>query len=261
MIVFLDLDGTLWQWHNIPDSARKAIIQAHENGHKIFVNTGRTNYEVPRANIEDLPFDGFCFSAGSEVIINNEKIIYDPLRKEHIDKLLEIIEPLNIGFSLEGSQKTFQNDINHEMFKKFAKEDRTGNGFIPHYRLQEIKNEDYAQIMKISVHADDGFDTSCFTDKIPEDLEFTFFGSLGGEITRKKYNKATAIKAVQEYYGTNDKTIAVGDSDNDIPMLKSADISIAMGNGTDYVKEISDYVTTDIDDNGLYNAFKHYNLI
>ncbi len=55
--------------------------------------------------------------------------------------------------------------------------------------------------------------------------------------------------------------MAVGDSENDITMLKEADISIAMGNGNDHVKKISNYITTNIDEDGLKNAFKHFGLI
>ena len=36
---------------------------------------------------------------------------------------------------------------------------------------------------------------------------------------------------------------------------------IAMGNGNDHVKKISNYITTNIDEDGLKNAFKHFGLI
>ena len=34
-----------------------------------------------------------------------------------------------------------------------------------------------------------------------------------------------------------------------------------MGNGNESLKEVSDYVTTDIEDNGIYNALKHFKVI
>ena len=42
-LVFLDLDGTLWTLDGIPESAKKAIALARNNGHKVFANTGRTD--------------------------------------------------------------------------------------------------------------------------------------------------------------------------------------------------------------------------
>ena len=52
----------------------------------------------------------------------------------------------------------------------------------------------------------------------------------------------------------------MGDSENDLPMLEYADISVAMGNGVKEVKEKADYVTDKIDNDGLYKAFKNLKL-
>lgn len=261
MIVFLDLDDTLWRWHQVCSSAKESIIQAHRNGHKIFINTGRTKCEVPLKPLEGLPIDGYCFSAGSEILIENKQVLYKPLRPQIVKALIERIEPMNLAMSLEGSQKTFQNEVNYEIFKKFAKDDRTGAGMMVHHHLSEITEEDYHQIMKVSIHYPEGSDISNLIENLPEGLVFTPFKNTGGEITNCTYNKATAIQFVKSYYQSDEKTMAVGDSENDITMLKEADISIAMGNGNDHVKKISNYITTNIDENGLKNAFKHFGLI
>ena len=55
--------------------------------------------------------------------------------------------------------------------------------------------------------------------------------------------------------------IAVGDGENDMEMLKTAHIGIAMGNAEQMLKDIADYVTTDVDKDGIMNAFVHYGLI
>lgn len=261
MIVFLDLDDTLWRWHQVCSSAKEAIIQAHKNGHKMFINTGRTKCEVPLKPLEGLPIDGYCFSAGSEIFIDNKQIFYKPLSPQVVKTLITLIEPMNLGMSLEGSKKTFQNDINYEMFKKFAEDDRTGAGMMIHHHFNEITEEDYQQIMKVSIHYPEGSNIFSLIENLPKGLVFTPFKNTGGEITNCTYNKATAIQYVKTYYQNSEKTMAVGDSENDITMLKEADISVAMGNGNDHVKEVSDYTTTDIDKDGLKNAFKHFGLI
>ena len=48
---------------------------------------------------------------------------------------------------------------------------------------------------------------------------------------------------------------------NDIPMLRLSPYSVAMGNAEEDVKNSASYVTTDIDDDGIYNALTHFNLI
>jgi hydroxymethylpyrimidine pyrophosphatase-like HAD family hydrolase len=54
--------------------------------------------------------------------------------------------------------------------------------------------------------------------------------------------------------------MACGDSDNDLTMLRAADVSVAMGNGNDNAKAAATWVTTDIHDDGLFNAFAHFGL-
>ena len=44
-------------------------------------------------------------------------------------------------------------------------------------------------------------------------------------------------------------------------MIKAAGHGIAMGNACNELKAIADYVTTDIDEDGIMNALKHFELI
>lgn len=55
--------------------------------------------------------------------------------------------------------------------------------------------------------------------------------------------------------------IAFGDANVDIPMFEACGQSCCMGSGGDAAKEAATYVTTDVDKDGLYNAFVHFGLI
>ncbi len=52
-------------------------------------------------------------------------------------------------------------------------------------------------------------------------------------------------------------TVSIGDSSNDVPMFEKTDISIAMGNSSEIIKQKTTYVTKDINDNGLIYAFRN----
>ena len=56
-------------------------------------------------------------------------------------------------------------------------------------------------------------------------------------------------------------TFAFGDAKVDIPMLEYCHTGIAMGSGGDEIKAMADYVTNDVDQDGLYKAFVHFGLI
>ena len=67
---------------------------------------------------------------------------------------------------------------------------------------------------------------------------------------------------MKEYLGINkEDTYAIGDSINDLEMLQCVGHGIAMGNATQVAKDVAEYVTTDIHEDGIYNALKHYGLI
>ena len=82
-------------------------------------------------------------------------------------------------------------------------------------------------------------------------------GLLAAKIFHIEYSKATAIRYITDYLKIPmEDTVAIGDSNNDLPMLKYAHTSIAMGNSSKQVLEVADYITTDVDKDGIWNALK-----
>ena len=74
--------------------------------------------------------------------------------------------------------------------------------------------------------------------------------------------KQNGIHEVLKYYSIDQsETMSFGDGKNDIDMFEYTKISVAMGNAEDDVKKAADYVTDDIDEDGLYNALKHFEII
>jgi hydroxymethylpyrimidine pyrophosphatase-like HAD family hydrolase len=57
------------------------------------------------------------------------------------------------------------------------------------------------------------------------------------------------------------QTMAFGDGGNDITMLKYVALGVAMGNANPEVKAIADYVTDDVDNDGILKALKHFGII
>ena len=57
------------------------------------------------------------------------------------------------------------------------------------------------------------------------------------------------------------ESMAFGDGENDMEMLRYAGIGVAMGNSSDKVKEAADYVTDSVDNDGIEKALLHFGLI
>ena len=83
-----------------------------------------------------------------------------------------------------------------------------------------------------------------------------------GEILYAKNSKASGIDyIINKDKISLEKVLAIGDSLNDYEMIVHAGIGVAMGNGDSKLKEVADYITTSVNDDGLYNCFKKYKLI
>ena len=92
--------------------------------------------------------------------------------------------------------------------------------------------------------------------------EATRWNPLFADVVPKGSNKAIGIDQMILHYGISlDETMAFGDGGNDLAMLRHAAIGVAMGNSVDEVREGADYVTTSVDEDGIYNALKHYGII
>ena len=108
-----------------------------------------------------------------------------------------------------------------------------------------VSEEEEGDFMQLMPNSKTARWTSHFTDIIPKD---------GG--------KNKGIDAIINHFGIKlEETMAFGDGGNDIDMLKHAGIGIAMENARDDVKEIADFITTSVDDDGVTNALKHYNVL
>ena len=92
--------------------------------------------------------------------------------------------------------------------------------------------------------------------KTPAYPDISFINVLAPEVSKGK-----ALEALASHLGISlDEVIAIGDGVNDIPLLTSAGLAIAMGDAPDEVKAVADYITLDIDHSGLAAAIERFLL-
>ena len=69
MLLFFDIDGTLFDdRHRMPPSVLPALEKARQNGHYLFVNTGRTLCNMDR-RLDGFPFDGWVMGCGTRILL------------------------------------------------------------------------------------------------------------------------------------------------------------------------------------------------
>ena len=78
----------------------------------------------------------------------------------------------------------------------------------------------------------------------------------------KGITKETGIYQLADFLGIPmEDTVAIGDGPNDLPMLRCVHTAIVMGNAPDSVKQTADFVTADVDDDGIEKALRWLGVI
>jgi hydroxymethylpyrimidine pyrophosphatase-like HAD family hydrolase len=88
--------------------------------------------------------------------------------------------------------------------------------------------------------------------------EMAIFGDLSPQGITKR---AAIEKLLDSLRMGKEDAISFGDAKIDLSMFECCGYNVAMGNGGKEIKEAADYITTDVNDNGIWNAFKHIGLI
>lgn len=276
-IIFLDADGTLFHpMGYIPKSTLDAIKLAQENGHKICLCTGRQKAEV-YGDLASIDYDGMVVGAGAYVEAKGKELCNLAFSDEQKKNLLDYIYENEIPCLFESSFKVYANQIAADTIlrlidiqcKDLTEEQRKGHGLTLVYNAAHVEDEKTirnAPINKISFlesHISYNEIDKTFSDEfalVP--ATFAPFGKESGEIARKDVTKGTGMEYLIQYYNIDPKdVIAIGDGYNDIKMFEKASLSIAMGNAPKDIQEFCDMVTTSIDEDGIYMAFKQLNII
>lgn len=276
-IIFLDVDGTLIDYEaKLPASAAEAVNQARANGHKVYICTGCSKAEIEQRNLCEL--DGMIGGNGAYVEDNNQVVMHQGLSKEDVKHIVDWCNERKLGFYLEANSGMYCNDYMLEqgpstmvkyslgkgadIKKAEASANSFVNGFI-HLQGEDLYRDDVNKISFILSSYQDHLDSKTEFPHLVANTwggkgEVALFGDLGPTGITKRH----AIEVLLDYLNADAKdTISFGDAKIDLSMFECCAFNVAMGNGGKEIKEAADYITSDVNENGLYNAFKYLNLI
>ena len=270
-LLFVDIDGTLTlPGENIPPkSALKAIKQAQENGHKVFLCTGR-NFGMLKPLLK-YGFDG-VIGCGGGLIQIGDKLIYDyPMTNQQRDLIMEVLKRNGVFRTIESKDITYGDENLGEMLKGVGK----GNSEIERWRkalsndlgIRPMHEYDGRPIYKVVVMCERSEQLNEARELLEKDFVFAIqdvaaHNCLNGDIINRAFDKGQAIQRVCKYLNISIlDTIGFGDSMNDLEMIRTVGISVCMENGSPKLKEISDVIAPGVEEEGLYKVFQKLKLI
>lgn len=258
--VFFDIDGTLWDENMIvPESTKLAIRKLQENGHKAFVCTGRAMGNVNDPQFDEIGFDGFVAACGNHVEMDGKTLYERNMSYEDVKAIYEVSRQYQLPIIYEGSK-----------YQWMDREGFEGDSYIA-YIVENLKDVarfldecdlEEVEANKFSALINKNTNYPAVENELSDRFDFMDHGDGIIEAVPKGTSKATGITWLCEHLNVPiEDTYALGDSINDLEMLSLVGHSIAMGNASQAAKDVSEYVTTHIHEDGVWNALLHYGLI
>lgn len=253
-LFFFDVDGTLVDpsTGKIPASTMKTLKKLQSNGHLVCIATGRPLFHPENPSFFfDFPWDGYvCFNGLAVYDRYHKPIKLYPMDLEAVQKCIQVTtqNDFNLLFQEEREFYLLNDQLTH-----VTETQRFLNQSIPQKKC--YRNQDIYGLM---AYAPKGYDYQAY--KAIKEIAVFPGQSAYADIVTAGTNKYTGIKECMNYYHL-DTYIAFGDSNNDLEMLSHADLSICMGQGTKEAKAFSKYVTAPVDEDGIYQACKHFGFI
>ena len=274
-VIFLDVDGTLVDYEGrLPESAAAAVRKARENGHRVYICTGRSKAEV-YPYLWDIGLDGMIGGNGSYVEDHGHVVMHQLITADQCRRVVDWLHDRKLEFYLESNNGLFASEHFAEKAQPAMREYSRRKGkadadsitvaaaFPDMIYGGELYRDDLNKVSYLLNSYEDFLETR---EQFP-DLENNTWGGAGetalfGDLGVKGITKANAISSLLAYLGADrEDTMAFGDAKIDIPMLEYCAVGVSMGNGGPEIKEMADYITYSVEEDGLYHAFVKFGLI
>lgn len=251
-LIFLDLDNTTLINGRPAPGVVESVRKLKENNHIVVIATGRSP-KLLYGKDKLLGIDHLVLANGSYVTYNNKVVFEKYIPNETVKKVMDLADAIKLDIAVEYIDRYVVYRKDTDLPDKFSD---LFDIEKPAYEHEFHPDENVFCMVIFKIKG-----AEKMIESFPE-LQFNQINSAGYDVNVGGELKAEGIKALIKYldYPFED-TYAIGDGYNDLTMLKAVKHGIAMGNGCAELKEIAEYVTTNVEEFGVLNALKHYHLI
>lgn len=256
-IISFDLDMTLLDHKTmeIPESAMKAIEMLRDR-FQIVVASGRDmDAAYSRRFRDQIQPDAIIHLNGTKITVGEQLIYNHNMDKKLLGRLLEYAEQKNYGLGVSIDDKDY-----------YITPERIVENDMDFWGESHRDFQDPWALMDLGVRTlcyvggEDG--AKDIEEHFPELKLPMFAGKKGADVVEQQASKAEGLIRLCDYFNVDiSNTAAFGDSMNDYEIIREAGIGIAMGNAFEELKKAADYVTSGVDNDGIWNACVHFGWI
>ena len=259
-MITIDLDGTLLRSDgSVSDRTVRTLQAARDKGVVVAIATGRM-YQTARPYGERLGDSPLLLFAGGLIeTLESKKILFQQvIPREWAQELADLAR--RRGWQLQ----TYIDDVlraarDDEWIRDYERITHSkacicGDDF---YHVQGDCNK----LLSRGGHDDLVARKALIEKTFPGRFNVLFSAPTFLEIMPQGVDKGEGIRRLGELYGIGtDEIMALGDSQNDLDMLKAAGFPVAMANAAEEVKAAAAYVTASNDDDGVAAAVEKFVL-
>ena len=260
--IFFDIDDTLRRKSDgyLPPEIPDVLRQLKNNGHLVFIISGRSKSIFPK-DILELEKEGLfaaVSSSNGQLAEAGKEIIHsNPLPQEDVNKIIQICKENNWDYLTHSYGKLCASRLNYRtMTANFGIEPWFVN---PNHYLEE---ELYQICLYTTEEENKIFDELLAKTNPTEKYHTVPWFKFGCDVIPESGSKLRSLLKICEFFNLDIKNcFAFGDTFNDISMIKAAGVGVAMGNGSEELKKVADFVADRLDNQGVEKALKNFGLI
>lgn len=265
-LLALDMDGTLLNSEKkISPKTAQTISELSKTGVHVVLSTGRGLTEVSDYKNE-LNFMNYGIFVSGGLIYDfkkSEEIFSHPLSENFLMELIDagleekaMIHILTVTKSMISRAdishiEDFHMEIYKDMYERISEDCMDFKKFV---------HENPGKIIKFNMyHRNKESQQRNFERFKNYPLTFSYAEETALETSPKGITKASGLHELCNFLKVDiSETIAVGDAPNDLEILKAAGVAAVMGNASDEIKKLADFVTDDNDHDGVIKVIEKF---
>lgn len=262
-ILAIDLDGTLLNSNKtVSEENKRVLMKKDKQGVNIILSSGKP-YSYVRSVAHDIGLNsnGFCISSNGAYIhkLSSDKPYKEfTINKENYREIFNFFNTFDVGvYALTESLIHSPTSI---ISNGAIQESYSTKINIHSFPIAELDST--SKISKVCLFGDSDYLDS-LKGKIPMGLHEKYNIMRSDinfiDIISKKSSKGHALSLLAEELrlGTHE-VMCIGDNENDISMMSISGVGVAMGNASDELKLVADFITTSNDEDGVAKAILDY---